>query len=156
MLRDPSERVVFKARQALQKYDPSAVDKAMPARLENRAALLRSFQTSGFIGEYRAKAKDRSLPVDKRIGAIRSFRLYRVHAAVTELIALADAADDNPEVRRAALEALGWHVFSTQRRAIAAVAEKIAADEKAPKEVRDEARKTTRRIEAGANDALLP
>lgn len=163
MLRDPSERVVFRAREALCKYDSEVVAaafaaavKELPAPPADAAALLRSAQTAAHLGDSRTEARDRSLPAKKRIGAVRSFRLYRVHAAVPDLLAIAQANDDDTAVRTTALEALGWYGYSSQRDAILAAADGIAADAAAAEVVRAEAKKTARRLRAGGNDPLLP
>ncbi|MBM4061363.1 MAG: hypothetical protein FJ265_09770 [Planctomycetes bacterium] len=163
LLRDPSERVTYRAREALCKYGPEvvalafgpAVD-ALPVPLADPAAALRGAQTAAFLGDYRTEARDRSLPVEKRVTALRTFRLYRVHAVVPELLALAQAADDEAAVRTAAMEALGWYGYSSQRDGIAAAADALAADPGVPEAVRAEARKTARRLRDGANDPLLP
>ncbi|MEZ5966406.1 MAG: HEAT repeat domain-containing protein [Planctomycetota bacterium] len=161
-LRDPSERVAFRARESLGKYEPQAVAGAfarVAAELPivgDQALALRGMQTPGFIAEYRTNAKDRALPSAKRMTAIRTFRLYRVHAVVDDLLALAQATDDEPAVRRAALEALGWFVYSARRSDIEAVAARLAGDTSIPPEISREALKTVRRLQAGANDPLLP
>jgi hypothetical protein len=163
MLRDPSERVVFRAREALCKYEAELVAaafasavKELPKAPADAAALLRSVQTAAHLADSRKEMCDRSLPAKKRIGAVRSFRLYRVHAAVPELVAIAQAGDDDVVVRTTALEALGWYGYSAQRDAIVAAAEAIAADAAAPEAVRAEAKKTARRLRGGVNDPLLP
>lgn len=163
MLRDPSERVAYRAREALGKYAADDVAKAfaaelavLPTPLADPAATLRTAQTAGFLGEYRTEALDRNLPAKKRVSALRSFRLYRVHAMVPDLLAIARAADDDAAVRVTAIEALGWFVFSSQRESIGAALDTLAADAAAPEGVRAEAKKTSRRLKDGANDPLLP
>ncbi|MBK8979547.1 MAG: HEAT repeat domain-containing protein [Planctomycetes bacterium] len=164
-LRDPSERVVFDAREAVKKFDPDAVRTALDAVLANvprapggaeRDALLRSFTAGSFVAEDLAKAADRSLGTDQRVRAIRTYRLYRAHPAVPGLIALARATDDEPAVRAAALEALGWFVFSIERGRILTACTELAADLAAPEVVRRQATKTAARLRDGANDPLLP
>jgi hypothetical protein len=163
-LRDPSERVVFKAREAARKFDPAAVKSSLDEILatmpgaptgEEREALARSFAPGSFVVGDLEKARDKSLTVEQRVRAVRTYRLYRAHPAVPGLIALARTADD-PAVRRAALEALGWFVFATEREEIAAACREITADPDSPPPVRDEAAKTVRRLRAGANDPVLP
>jgi len=165
VLRDPSERVTFRARGALQKFPREAVARALPAALAalppgatigDREALLRSVQSSSFLDEYRETATDREKPAAKRVSALRTFRLYRVHTIVPVLIALASAADDEPTVRCAAIEALGWFVYSNRRPMMEAAIAAIAEDAAQPKTVRDEAQKTLNRLRTGANDTLLP
>jgi hypothetical protein len=163
-LRDSCQRVAYRARDALAKYDAGAVAQAFAEALaalplppaDDTAVVLRRMQTAGFIADYRNEAADRALELKKRIRAIRTFRLYRVHAVVPELLALATADDEEVAVRQAALDSLGWFVYSTQRDTILAAAQKLADDDGNPAAVRAEARKTLRHLQAGANDALLP
>ncbi len=163
-LRDTAERVVYRARDALAKYDAEAVARALPAALAelplhptgDLAVLLRSLQSPGFLDEYRVTATDRTAPTDKRVAAIRTFRLYRQHLIVPYLLTLAGAGDDAADVRTAAIEALGWFGYSSQRSTISAAIAALMDDAAVPERVRAEAKKTLRRLAAGANDPLLP
>jgi hypothetical protein len=108
------------------------------------------------VTEDLAAAADRSRPADQRARSLRTYRLYRAHPALPGLLELARAADEAPEVRIAALEALGWYVFAAGREAVIEACGEIAAEAGCPPAVRGEALKTAGRLRAGANDPLLP
>jgi hypothetical protein len=164
-LRDPSERVAFDAREAAKKLAPHLVEAAVervlaaepaaPEALE-REALLQGLRPGAFVTEDLAAAADRSRPADQRARSLRTYRLYRAHPALPGLLELARAADEAPEVRIAALEALGWYVFAAGREAVIEACGEIAAEAGCPPAVRGEALKTAGRLRAGANDPLLP
>lgn len=164
VLRETAERVVYRARDALAKYDDDTVAAALPAAFaelpapsgQDLAQLRRGLQAPTFLDEYRTTTLDRALPAAKRVAALRTFRLYRQHAIVPTLLGLAAAADEDEAVRAAAIEALGWFVYSPLVPALTAAMIRLADDAAAPAAVRAEARKTARRLRDGANDPLLP
>jgi hypothetical protein len=163
-LRDPCDRVRYRAQDGLAKHDPALVVPALDAALAalplpyagDRAALQARVCTSASIADYLREANDRALELKKRVRAVRTFRLYRLHNAVPLLLDLAAAAGEEPELRTTAIDALGWYHYSLRRPLMERVLQQLAADDKAPAAVRAEATKTLRRFAAGANDPLLP
>lgn len=158
---DPSRRVAFQAQTALGRFEGEQIKPAilaMKAPADIVETLTKRFGgPNRFVTGDLAIASDGSADPKKRARALRSFRLYRVDAAVPALLTIA-RSDKNPaEVRKAALEALGWFVQSRRRKDIIAACQKIESDDdKLPPAVRLEAEKTRRRLTTGPNDPFTP
>ncbi|MBN2364698.1 MAG: HEAT repeat domain-containing protein, partial [Calditrichaeota bacterium] len=102
------------------------------------------------------KIMDDTLSGKKRYSAIRTFRYYRFREAVPFLLNYVQD-DSQPEfLRETAIEALGWYTFSLHRNRIKEVCESIIKNKKNSAQLVNEARKTVKRIEAGANAPVTP
>jgi len=164
---DPSRRVSFGAKGALEKLDPAVVKDAFEAFLKGegaglarnealREALERQASPPPFLAERMTTILDEEEELEKRISAARLFRNYRVHHFVPELVARALATDEDPALRTVLLEMLGWFAYSCKRETIVAACSDIIATEDTPERVRQEAKKTMQRLTAGANEPLIP
>jgi len=76
---------------------------------------------------------------------IRQLRSYMNYANVPVLLDYLQSCDD-PAVQVTLLEALGWHRLAWNSDEIAKVSSEMSHNEMLPEEVRDEARKTYKRI----------
>lgn len=159
---DPSRRVVFQAQAALNRFEPAAIVRALDRDLPDlekaaRDAIRKRFgQRSRHLAADLALVRDRTAETRKRLRAARTFRLYRLDAAVTPLLETAVAEKEDEGVRVATLEALGWFAFSRHRPAILEAVGEIERDRAAPDRVRAEAGKTRRRLLEGPNDPFTP
>jgi len=159
---DPSRRVVFQAQSALNRFEPAAIVRALNSDLPDLEAAAREELRKRFGRRSRhlesdlALVKDRTADTGKRVRAVRTFRLYRLDAAVTPLLETAGAEQEDEKVRVATLETLGWFGLSRHRPAILEAVGAIERDRTTPDRVRAEARKTRRRLLEGPNDPFTP
>lgn len=160
-LHDPFELIVrqgcrFAAERASAGRD-SCVVKALFDVLDNHKELLRvqwvaKDALSVILGrEYFdaevQKIADTSLPDGKRIFSIRPFRNSRYPAAAYAIKDVALDRNASPELRKVALEALGWYDRTDFRSGIAEALSKAGAEETdMPAQVRCELGKTVKRL----------
>ncbi|MBN1350502.1 HEAT repeat domain-containing protein [candidate division KSB1 bacterium] len=163
---DPAKRVAFNAQTALEKIDVRNIDyerlpqtlNAYPGKesLEQYLSQKVFYKYDWIYKEVLPEIKSDSLQLKKRIRAVRYFRNYRLHRAVPELIEIAKEPGQQPAVRVALLEALGWFTFSNQRLLIISACDEILAQLDAPADIHNEALKTKNRLHQGANHPLTP
>jgi len=159
---DPSRRVVFQAGSALGRFEPEDIVRILDANLADlgetvRASIRERFgRRSRHLAGDLALLEDRKAEAKKRLRAARTFRLYRLDAAVSPLLAVAVSAEEDASVRVATLEALGWFGLSRHCGRILEAVAKVEGDPAAPDRVRAEARKTRRRLLEGPNDPFTP
>ncbi len=165
-LGDSGRRVAFSAAGALDKLSPEAVKAAAaeflahdplaaadPALRERLDRILRTGPVrSGDVDTL----ENREEPLKKRIQAVRSFRNLRAHDLADRLLAVALAPDEEPTLRAALVEALGWFTLSCRMQDILEGVERLADDPNAPEEVRMEALRTRARLLAGPNEPWTP
>jgi hypothetical protein len=168
MMTDQSDRISFRGKGAITKIDPikgqAAVEKyvdSMPdvaSKSKLKKSLAHSFSGSQAWLEdgLLAKIADDSLKMKKRISTVRSFRNYRFHKAVPQLIAMAEDTTQDAKLRTTIIEALGWFTYSYNRGLIIDACTQLAADTKQPEMVRNEAVKTQNRLLTGPNNTLTP
>lgn len=97
---------------------------------------------------------DTSLTAKKRMSKIRTFRNYNFTPGVKTLIEIAQDESDDPVVRVGAIEALGWFMMNPNYKAL--ISELQGLTESDVPEVKAEAIKSIKRLEAGANLVITP
>ena len=97
---------------------------------------------------------DTSLTAKKRMSKIRTFRNYNFTPGVKTLIEIAQDETDDPIVRKGAIEALGWFNMNPNYKALISELE-VLTDSDVP-EIKAEAIKTIKRLEAGPNQIITP
>jgi hypothetical protein len=97
---------------------------------------------------------DTSLTAKKRMSKIRTFRNYNFTPGVKTLIEIAQDKNDDPVVRVGAIEALGWFMMNPNYKAL--ISELQGLTESEVPEVKAEAIKSIKRLEAGANLVITP
>ena len=100
--------------------------------------------------------KDDTLKVKSRLKEIRTFRNYKFHEAIPELISIAKNPAENEQVRAHILEALGWFNLSEQKAKIINACDEIINEKNVPSMVKNEAVRTFNRLRAGNNDVITP
>jgi HEAT repeat protein len=167
---DPSPRVAYDAANALESFGRERAETSLKTWLATPSArrsseLEASLRTrlpatrgaeGGSLADDLAALSAADLDPAARMDAIRAFRHVHAPAAIEPLLALAKDEARDAKMRRAAIEALGWFVYSRERASIESANEQLAATASAPQAVRDEATKTVRRLRAGANHPLTP
>jgi len=164
---DVSERVTYIAQGAIEKISPTLAWSACEAALRTppfdlRQPLLEERLKRSFTRSEEWLKKELlysltcdTLPLKKRIEAVRTFRNYQFREAVPELLEVAMDDSAEPVLRRQVLEALGWFGLSSERNEIIATCQQIMKSPGSPQEVRQEAEKTWRRLAQGPNDPLI-
>jgi HEAT repeat protein len=168
MLYDPSKRISFRGKTAMEKiglskaheYHIAAID-SMPditSKEKLEAILTRSAERSKewLNDDLIPTVLNDSLSVKKRISSVRTFRNYRFQDALPTLITVAGDSQQPEQLRVAVLEALGWFTMSASRDTIVAACQDIIDRSTAPDAVRQEALKTKRRLIQGPNDSITP
>jgi HEAT repeat protein len=163
---DSGRRVAFNASGALDKLRPEAVEAAAAEFLAHdplaaadatlRERLDRILQPGPVRSGDTDVLENRDEPLKKRIQAARSFRNLRAHDLAGRLLAVALAPDEEPTLRVAVIEALGWFTLSHRMPEILEGVQKLADDSSAPEEVRAEAQRTRARLLAGPNEPWTP
>ncbi|MDD3716903.1 MAG: HEAT repeat domain-containing protein [Candidatus Marinimicrobia bacterium] len=98
--------------------------------------------------------KDGSESATKRISKIRTFRNYNFVPGIPELLALALNEEEDPAVRRAGIEALGWFTMNAN---YTDIIDALRPLKDSPEEsVRKETEKSIKRLEYGANMVITP
>ncbi len=164
MLTDPSERVVFNAKGELEVMAPHAAAREAAAMLDSlpgpaqRGIFVQTLQSSfrsrpEWLKELSETALADTHTVKKRVGALRSLRVYPFPEAEDLLIRLSTDSRTDPAVRVAALEAMGWYTMSHGRDRLIKTCERILGQD-TPDRVRQEAEKTRKRLLTGPNNVL--
>jgi len=168
VISDPSKRVAFTAKSAIEKLGPDEVypyfEKAiqqLPKLTANSKLLSRmekSYQrsTARLREEIIPELTTDTLALKKRLGAARMTRNYQFQEALPVLISLVLDENDEPRLRVVALEALGWYTFSYNRCDILNACETLLKRSETPADVKHEALKTKKRIIVGYNDPVNP
>ncbi|MGD9898707.1 MAG: HEAT repeat domain-containing protein [Calditrichaceae bacterium] len=168
LITDPSKRVRFNAKSAIEKINPEeaitvweSIAKSMPQTESSEA----SFQLVSNSLKYTVKRlneeliteiKDDELKLKKRLTAARTFRNYRFHQAIPEMIDVIKDPRSPIELRVTLLEALGWFGYSQDRQNIVNFCGKIISDAEAQEELKIMALRTKNRITEGANNPVTP
>jgi HEAT repeat protein len=167
-LSDPSERVKYNSREAMERISPSKALEAMTAAIRAlpqypptdkvHAEYTRSltYAREKIFGDLIPNMTSDTLSVKKRVNVIRNFRLYNYHEAIPALVSIAVDAKEQPQVRAAALEAMGWYSLAVERPVLLDACAKVAADATAPAPVRTAAIQTKNRLAGGPNEVLTP
>ena len=165
---DPSKRVQFNAKSALDQIDPEMASEACKKKILElpqsswRTALLKrteaSFaRTKEWIWDELIKnIEDTTLEVTKRIRSVRTFRNYRFQQAIKNLLNVALDHEEITDLRMALLEALGWFTFSSQRDAIIAACDQILKNENESADIRRVALMTKTRLLEGPTNSITP
>lgn len=162
-LKDPFEMVVRHAALFAAEYGhpgkDSCILKALINVKENHPELLRVRWTAesavnvimedGILASEIEKLNDTSLPVDKRVMALRTFRNNRCHAAIMPALQILFASSADASTRRNAAEMLGWYSGSAYRNEILNSIRNFSSENNGdiPDRVREEVEKTVRRLE---------
>ncbi len=168
IVHDPARRVNFQAKNAVQTIDAAAALEAINVVLENtsgngykkdiqynyRASLERTQEW--LHDDIMVILPDTSLPVKKRLTKVRTFRNYKFHSALPELMKLALDDKEDPALRTALLEAFGWYHYSPHTPELITTCQAIATRPDAPDQVKNEALKTVHRLQGGINNPLSP
>jgi len=168
MIHDVSTRVRFNAKRAIEKvgsmqaipYFESAIssmrDSEYKTGLQKRT--INSFNRSHewLNNELIPKLRDKDLTLKKRISAARTFRNYRFHLAVPELIAIIRDAGQNISLRLTLTEALGWYHYSYRCNEIVQFMDELTGDDSVPRELQLTAQMTRNRLIAGPNNPITP
>ncbi|GGH18380.1 hypothetical protein FAZ19_11705 [Sphingobacterium alkalisoli] len=157
---DPhSERIAYRTRWNLQFLNPTLAHRYIDEVIRKNPALVQASTLADKLDKditYHAEKLEKSkatltdtTKADKdRISEMNSLRLYRQHALIPTLISIAQDQEESAELRKTALDVMGWYVISVHRPKIQEACELILNQEKAPKEVKDEALKTKNRLRA--------
>ncbi|RKY52878.1 MAG: hypothetical protein DRP93_07435, partial [Candidatus Neomarinimicrobiota bacterium] len=97
---------------------------------------------------------DKNLTVKKRMSKIRTFRNYNFTPGIKTLLEIAEDTTDNVAIRKGAIEALGWFVMNPNYKEL--ITELQGLTQSDVPEVKAEAIKTIKRLEAGANLVITP
>ncbi|MDD3965440.1 MAG: HEAT repeat domain-containing protein [Candidatus Neomarinimicrobiota bacterium] len=125
-------------------------DSAVVARLE----YARNRSNQWLYEDIIPTMKDSSKSATKRISEIRTFRNYNYVPGIPELLAIALDEKDDPAVRRACIEALGWFTMNPN---YTDIIEALSPLKDNPEEsVRKEAVKSITRLLSGPNMVFTP
>lgn len=163
-LDDPSERVMFNARDALHCYRKEPIEAAFAALRKSLPESDARLKRLGEIEPFVFRLVDSSLadladPTKKpkeRLNAARSFRNARARTALQGLFAVLARAEEPTDLRATVAEALGWFTYCEDRPRIEAELTARAADADLPPSVRAEIQRSLRRLAAGPNHPLTP
>jgi len=168
VLRDPSPRVVFDAREGLRWFDPRLVRAELEDYAQRMGAqaqapdvraeldqLIAAAETA-FADDLSTVATTKAANERALVNAVRTFRLYRLHRAVPLLLVLAQAAEGPLAARVAAVEALGWHAYNPEWPRLCEALRTLSQAEGTPARLRDECVKTIGRLQSGPNHPLTP
>lgn len=161
---DPSERVMFNARDALHCFRKESIAAAFAAlraewpESDRRRSRLDEIEPFVFrlVDSSIADLRDPAKKPRERSNAARSFRNARAREAVPALCEVLARADEAPELRATIAEALGWFTYSEDRPAIERALSARAADPDLPAPVRAEVERSLRRLGVGPNHPLTP
>lgn len=152
-----SKRVAFNAYQAIQFFDKQKLAEAVDKELCNRERLLT--KPDSFCNAIRSQVAKMGARWDTDIldlchdsldkkHALRQAGYMRIYCPAYLLPIVADYAlrcKDN-DIRKALLDVMGWHHMAYTSNVCLEAARKIEADTTLPQDVRDEAKKTMKRI----------
>ena len=157
---DPhSERVAYRTRWNLQFLNPALAHRYVDELIKDNNRLAHADTLSSKLhadidsyakktAEMEAILKDKSKAEKERLNEINSMRLYRRHALIPVLADIAKDETEHVEIRKAAIEVLGWYVISVQRPTILAACDAIQAQANTDIVVKNEALKTKNRLQA--------
>jgi len=97
---------------------------------------------------------DTSLTANKRMSKVRTFRNYNFTPGVKTLIEIAQDENDDPIVRKGCIEALAWFIMNPNYKELITELQPLT-NSNVP-EVKAEAIKSIKRLEAGANQVITP
>lgn len=155
---DPhSERVAYRTRWNLQFLNPDLANKYIDEVIRHNPMLTRGDSVANKLTDdityYRGKTEkslatlgDKSKPEKERIAEINTMRLYRNHVLIPSLIAIVKDSTESDEIRKTALEVMGWFTISVHRDDIVAACEVLMDQEENSDIVRQEALKTKKRV----------
>jgi len=168
VIQDPSERVTYLAKGALEKIAPEKVSlffkkeiQQLPELTANEEFLIRMEQ---FYQRSITRLREETIPeltsdtlkLKTRIGAARTMRNYQYQEVLPVMIAVALDETDDAQLRIVIIEALGWYAFSYNRSTILETCETLLKRSETPADVKHEALKTKKRIIAGYTDPVNP
>jgi len=168
IVRSSAKRVNFQAKSAIQSINAAKAITAVDSVLANSDGdgykrdvqfnYRRSWvRTQEWLNdEIMVILPDTSLPIKKRIGKVRTFRNYKFHSALPDLMVIATNQNEKPEVRKALLEAFGWYHFSPYKVDLINTCQLILEQPDLPEMVKLEALKTANRFRDGNNNPLSP
>lgn len=163
---DQSSRVSYVSRNAIQKVDfERAVDAnaefiaANPAYSNVEGALERAEFSFGHTArrvrdELIPRILDEEATVSQRVSAMRTFRFYRYREVVPTILDVAQDPTQNEDLRRVAVETVGWYVMREDRTPIVTALQSIVDQADTPDSVRREAVKSLRRMDAGFTNPI--
>jgi HEAT repeat protein len=97
---------------------------------------------------------DKSLTAKKRMSKVRTFRNYNFTPGVKTLIEIAQDDTDDPVVRVGVIEALGWFIMNPNYKELITILTPLTESD--VPEVKAEAIKSIKRLEAGPNLVITP
>ena len=97
---------------------------------------------------------DTALTAKKRMSKVRTFRNYNFTPGVKTLIEIAQNENDDPVVRVGCIEALGWFSMNPNYKELISELQSISNSD--IPEVKAEAIKSIKRLEAGPNQVITP
>jgi hypothetical protein len=166
---DEGKRVVFNARSAVSLINAAkGVEVVEKYYADNNNYEKGSMQP--FINSLKNDTKkpyDESLPLIQNdsakikdrisgIGGVKSYRNYKYHVAVPELIKIIKDKKADERVREALVESLAWFNLSVYKPEIMAACKEISENKDTPAAVKMEAVKTINRLKAGFNNVVTP
>lgn len=166
MINDVSTRVRFNAKRAIEKIGTNLAKPALEKELDTwcdseykqqrQKTFYNSFTRSQewLNEELLPKLGDKDLAQKKRLSAARSFRNYRFHVAVPELIKIIRDEENDTALRATLMEALGWYGLSYQVERIIQFSRELTNNESYPAELRNVARMTYNRLITGPNNII--
>lgn len=167
-INDPSERVRFNAKNALEQIGPQ---KALPFCLEEidrlpdgqykdmmEKRMRRSLRHSQnwLEKDLLGKVASDTAKLKARLSAVRTFRNYHFHEAVPELIKIALDKQSEETLRISIFEALGWFAMSKHRDRIAQACRTVIRDSDSSDEIKKAAKITEKRLLQGLNNTVTP
>ncbi len=168
MVEDVSSRVRFNAKKAVEKigterryteFEQLISDlRASEYKSQLKELTINSFKRSDewLHEDLIPRLRNKDLPLKKRLSAARTFRNYRFHQAVPELIEIVADSTQDTQLRESLTEALGWYVLSYQRDKILGLMDSLLKDEETPESLKHVARMTRNRLLSGLNNPITP
>lgn len=157
-INDPhSERVNYRIRSSMEFFDPALFKEEVEKQIRNNPRIYNAEELSNElkgradytvtkVDKMKEMIFDQSLTERARENEIRTLRLYRYHYAVPAILELILNEEELPSLRVAALEAMGWFVYSYQRDAILDACDTLLARREVDESVRKEALRTKNRV----------
>lgn len=155
---DPhSKRVAYRTRWNLQFLNPELASHYVEEIIRQNNTLSHGDSLANKLIEdidyYRTKTEnslatlsDKSRSEKERIGEINSMRLYRNHALIPSLITIVKDGTESDEIRKTALEVMGWFPISVRRDDIVAACDVVLKQESISGILKQEALKTKKRV----------
>lgn len=167
LLYDESDRVIFDLKRSIVLIDPQQayeeclrlIDE-MPLSKDKKNEMRESYRLSilnsqkWLNDELLANIKSNKLRLNHRVNEIENFKIYNFIQALPELLRIASDKKQESQMRVAVLEALGYYSFAYNRHMIIETCDQILSDSAAPRDVKDEALRTKKRITEGFNNPL--